>query len=347
MSAHTLRIAILGTGHMAQTMAASIGRASELEVAGFASRDSGRAEAMAARFGGRGYAALDAVLADGSIDALYIANESAAHAAAAVAALTAGKPVLCEKPCAIDAAGARAIAETARRTGTLFMEAIATPFLPAMAAVLDAVASGGLGPIRQLSASFGYPADAASHPGCFAAEGGGVLLDRAIYLVVLARLALGPMESIDAAIRWRDGIDVEAALLTRHADGVIATLTASFGSELDNRLTISGTGGVATVEAPLLAAEAYRISHYGVLGREAPGGGLSARLRQNKVARKAVRLARLMRTPHLSHGGDPYAWELAHFGDLLRSGAQESPVLPPSLSVEVMEALDRARAAGR
>jgi hypothetical protein len=43
----------------------------------------------------------------------------------------------------------------------------------------------------------------------------------------------------------------------------------------------------------------------------------------------------------------PYIHELAHFRDLVRAGAKESPILPPSLSVEVMAVLDTARAMTR
>ena len=192
-----LRIGIIGTGLMAQTMAAAIGHVGGLAVGGFLSRDAQRAGTIAAGYtGAKAYAALDAMLADPAIGAVYVANETAAHAETAIAALTAGKPVLCEKPCAITADQAARIAETASDSGTLFMEAIATPLLPAVAMAIREAASGGLGTPRHLTASFGYKASAASHPGCYAPVGGGVLLDRAVYAVALARLVMGPVDRV-------------------------------------------------------------------------------------------------------------------------------------------------------
>lgn len=87
-----LRLAVLGTGGMARTMALAIGLVPGLTLAGFVSRDPARAAAVANELGGRGYASLGEAL-DAS-DALYIATGNAGHAPAAVTALAAGKPVL-------------------------------------------------------------------------------------------------------------------------------------------------------------------------------------------------------------------------------------------------------------
>ncbi len=343
-----LRLAILGTGHMAQTFAGAMETVRGVTLAGFCSRDLERARTYGTYFGAPGsYAALDDILADPAVDALYVANDTAAHAAVAISALEAGKAVLCEKPCGIDASQASAIAETAQRTGTLFMEAIPTPFLPAVKAVLDAARSGHLGQSRRFTADFGYPATPQSHPACFAPQGGGVLLDRAIYPIALALLAMGPALDVQATVnRNADGIDVEAWITLTHEGGATSSLGASFLSELQNQLSIAGTSGTASVEAPLLAAERFAVATFGRIDRAPPvRPGLVARLKRKPLLRRATAVARTARTAHHSYGESLYGPEIAHFRDLLRAGAIASPVLPPSLSVAAMTVIDAARSA--
>lgn len=343
-----LRFAILGTGHMAQTFAAAMSAVPGVSLAGFCSRDRERARTYATYFGApSSYGALVEILADPAVDALYIANDTAAHAAAAIAALEAGKAVLCEKPCGIDANEAAAIAQAAQRTGTLFMEAIPTPFLPAIATILHTARSGALGQLRHFTADFGYPATARSHPACFAPQGGGVLLDRAIYPITLALLAMGPVLDVRAIVnRNAAGIDVEAWLTLSHESGATSSLGASLLSELENRMSIAGTSGTATIEAPLLSAERFKISTFSRIDRAPPPrAGLLARLKRKPMLRRAAAIASAARTAHHSYGESLYGPEIAHFRDLLRSGAVVSPVLPPSLSVAAMSIIDAARSA--
>jgi predicted dehydrogenase len=342
----TIRIAVLGTGHMAQSFAIAMESVEGVALAGFCSRDLERARPFSTYFGApTAYAALADILADDSVDALYIANDSAAHASAAIAALEGGKAVLCEKPCGVNSTEVCAIAQAAQRTGLLFMEAISTPFLPAVARVIEAAQGGKLGELRRLTASFGYPATPKSHPGCYAGMGGGVLLDRAIYPLTLALMLMGPAKAIEAHItRNSDGIDTEAWITLVHDGGATTALGASLRGELDNRLALSGTLGAAFVEAPLLTAERYGIGGYGAVERPAPTrGGFGARLKRNTRLRRGLAVARSARMPFAPYGDSHYCAEIEHFRDLVRIGATESPVLPPSLSVAAMALIDAAR----
>lgn len=343
--ATTIRVAVLGTGHMAQAMVAAARHVDGVAVTAIVSREAGRAEAVAAALGiPQGFGSLVPVLADDSVDALYIANETANHAEAALAALAAGKAVLCEKPFAVDLAEATAVRDAAVQQGRLFMEAIATPFLPAVAAALTRAAAGEFGRVHSLVASFGYPATPESHPGCWRPRGGGVLLDRTVYLVTLARLALGPVAAISARVtRDAAGIDVDAALLLTHADGGVSQLTASLTVLSGNDLTLSGTWGSAMVQAPLLTAERLLVHHSRPAGRDLPATGLRRRLRENGALRRLRAVSGALRETHLGYGADPYIHELIHFRDLWRAGATQSPVLPPDLSLDVAHVLATAR----
>lgn len=345
--AQDIRFAILGTGYMAQTFAIAMSSVDGIALSGFASRDIERAKTMATYYGApSSYAGLPEILADPAVDALYIANDNAGHASAAIAALEAGKAVLCEKPCGVNATEALAVAETALRTGKLFMEAIPTPFLPAVAKVLETARKGELGQLRRFAAEFGYVASPQSHPGCFLPAGGGVLLDRGIYLATLALMVMGPAIDVRAEIvSTTEGIDAEAWITLTHEGGATSALGASLTCELPNRLDIAGTKGSAWVEAPLLAAERYGIAHHDNPERPIPSrGGFAAKLKQKPLLRRTLAILRAARAPQSSYGDSLYRAEIEHFRDLVLIDAKESPVLPPSLSVSAMEILDRARA---
>jgi len=345
--ASDVRFGILGTGHMAQSFASALRTIDGVGLAGFCSRDVERAKSFSTYFSApTHFATLADLLADPAVDALYIANDSASHAQSAIAGLEAGKAVLCEKPCGINAAEARAIAAAADRTGKLFMEAVPTPFLPAVAHVLDAARSGELGALRRFTGNFGYPASPQSHPACFAAAGGGVLLDRAIYPVTLALLAMGPVRDVRAIITHdAEGVAVEAWITLLHDSGATSSLGASFLSELDNRLSIAGTKGSALVEGPLLAAERFSITQHGAPTRASPqSSGLAARLKRKPILRRTMAIARMARLPYRSYGSSIYAGEITHFRDLMRAGERTSPLLPPALSVAALDILDQAKA---
>lgn len=343
--AQDIRVGVVGTGYIAHTMVAAIGHVPGLRVVGICSASADRAGSVAKALGiATAFTGVDALLADPAVDMVYIANATAEHATVAIRALEAGKAVLSEKPFAIDSAEAQQVVAAARRTGMLFMEAVATPFLPAVHNALADVASGRLGAARQLSASFGYPTTPASHPGCYAAVGGGVLLDRAVYLVTLARLALGPVVDVRAQItRDGNGVDTEAALLLTHANGATAQLTASLTAMLGNMMTIACERGAVTVAAPLLSAEKIAVETVGPPSRPTGASGMRDRVKARPMFRRLAGIARLRKMGFASFGASPYVPELIHFRDLYRAGAIESPVLPVDVSLDVMRILDAAR----
>jgi predicted dehydrogenase len=204
-----------------------------------------------------------------------------------------------------------------------------------------------MGPLRHFAAEFGYPITAQSNPVCFAAQGGGVLLDRMIYLVTIARLAAGPVSEVQARItRDRNGIDTHAALLLSHGGGAKSQLTASFSALLGNAAALGFAEGAIVIEEPLLAAEQLRVTPMSPATSrvEGSGSGLKAKLKAQPLFRKAVAFRKRQQATHLSYGSSSYAPELQHFIDLVKRGEKASPILPPSLTLEVHHVLATARA---
>lgn len=116
------RVGIIGTGFIGVGKhLEGLARNQDLaEVVAFCDLIPERAEAARARFGGEAsYVTTDwkQVLADDSIDVVYVCTPNVSHAEISCAALEAGKHVMCEKPMAITGADAREMVSTAKRTG--------------------------------------------------------------------------------------------------------------------------------------------------------------------------------------------------------------------------------------
>ena len=101
-------------------------------------------------------AAYAEVLADPSVDAVYIATVHTSHARLALAAIAAGKHVLIEKPLAPNAGSVMAVIDAARPSGVIAIEAYMYRFHPQTRLLLQLVADGAIGRLRHIDASFSF-----------------------------------------------------------------------------------------------------------------------------------------------------------------------------------------------
>lgn len=318
---------IVGTGGMAAAMAHAIRLSGEARVAAILSATAGRAAGFAAQHGGQAVADMAAMLADPGVDAVYVANRNREHASAAIAALEAGKAVLCEKPFACSMRDAEAVIAAAAASGRPFVEAVATPFLPAVAEAMRRAAAGEYGAVRGVSASFGYPVDAAAFPTLFAADAG-ALLDRGVYPLTLARLILGPVVDVRS-----EGSEAKTVRLhMRHQAGGRSDLSVSMIERLPNRLTIACEHGDVGVAPPLLKAQRLTV------------GIPSDRFAQHPLARRLMDAAARWTGRWFPYGETPYLPELRHFCDMVRGGRRESAVLPHAVMLDVQRIIAEARA---
>lgn len=91
----------------------------------------------------------DAMLADSSIEAIDICLPTPSHITTALAALAAGKHVMCEKPLALNTYDCDTILAAAKASGCTFMVAHVLRFFPAYRHLAQLVRGGELGPVRQ------------------------------------------------------------------------------------------------------------------------------------------------------------------------------------------------------
>lgn len=286
-------------------------------------------------------ATMRALIGDVAIDqaeAVYIASRNRDHAAQTRAALDAGKAVLCEKPCVMDPAEADDLISLSQRNRRLYMEAVSTPFLPAVTAALHAAATGRLGTPSHVAASFGYPAGRTRFPRLYEADGG-VLADRAVYPLMLALIALGPVRSMDCCVERDDaGLDIAARFRLDHSGGGTSDLAVSLAARLDNSLRIAGDEAAVEVAPPLLTARRLRFT-----GAGHSTSALWRRVRQNPLVRRVGDLCARGAGRWHPLGASPYAHEIAHFTALYRAGRIESPVISHARMAEAARLIGEAR----
>jgi predicted dehydrogenase len=242
-----LRFGVLGTARIARAFIAGVAPSPHVVVTAVASRDRQRARTFATAHGVAGACgSYEELLADPSIDAIYVPLPNSLHAAWSVRALEAGKHVLCEKPLATSAAEARAMFDAASAHGVRLVEAFPYRSQPHAIRLRELVADGALGELRTIQAAFGFLLDAPGNIRFDPALGGGALLDAGTYPVSLVRMIAGERPvRVSATARWHaGGVDETLIASLEHRSGLLAQISCSFATGLHREALIAGTGGV-------------------------------------------------------------------------------------------------------
>ncbi|MEV6850205.1 Gfo/Idh/MocA family oxidoreductase [Actinoplanes sp. NPDC051411] len=249
----TTKIGLLGgAGIAGAAVLLPVRRRDDVVVAAVASRSA--SQEYASRHGiPTAYSRYEELLADPSLDLIYNALPPSMHAQWTIAALEAGKDVLCEKPFTMNAAEARRVIEAASSTGKRVIEAFHDHYHPLSAWIRQVVADGVLGPIRSASAVF----DGSNPylPGTLRHEpdlGGGALMDLGCYPVHWLRsLFPGTPAVISAAAdRNPSGADISMRAELVFPGDVTAVVSASMveGVTLKSDLVLVGDNGTLTVD---------------------------------------------------------------------------------------------------
>jgi predicted dehydrogenase len=252
--AERIRWGVLSTARIATgKVIPGIRRSSLGEVAAIASRDIATARSVADRMAiPRAHGSYEALLADPEVDAVYIPLPNHLHAEWSIAALRAGKHVLCEKPMALGVAEAERMAGEAEASGRLLMEAFMYRHHPSWLLVRELVASGRIGGLVAVDGWFSYYNDDAGDIRNVLEWGGGGLYDIGCYLVNLSRMLFGAEPGAVSAALVRDpasGVDI-AATGTLAFDAGLASFTCATRVEPDQRVHLYGTEGRIEVEIP-------------------------------------------------------------------------------------------------
>lgn len=188
-----IRIGILGAAGIAPGAVIRPARSvDEVEVVAVAARDRVRAAEYAAEHGiPVVHDSYESLIADPDIDVVYNPTPNGLHGRWTVAAVQAGKHVLCEKPFTANAAEARAVAAAVRETDRTVIEAFHYRYHPLTLRTIEIVRSGELGKLVSVEAGFGGMGPARDDIRWSLPLAGGALMDVGCYPVHLLRSVVG------------------------------------------------------------------------------------------------------------------------------------------------------------
>lgn len=182
-----VRWGIIGTANIARAAFLPGLRQAGGVAAAVAGRDAGRTGQYARDHGiERAITGYQNVIDDPAVDALYIPLPNSLHAEWTIAALRAGKPVLCEKPLCGSLAETEHVLAVAAETGTPLWEAFVFPFHDQFARVTALIADGAIGDLREVQSNFHFSVGRPDNIRLSRDLDGGALNDVGCYPVRLA-----------------------------------------------------------------------------------------------------------------------------------------------------------------
>ncbi|MEF2977349.1 Gfo/Idh/MocA family protein [Subtercola sp. YIM 133946] len=266
-TARALRIGILGAAGIAPAaIIRPARRRHDVEVVAVSSRRASAAADYAGAHGiERSYGGYAEMLADPDIDLVYNALPPSEHMQWSIAALEAGKHVLCEKPFAMNAAQAEAMNRSAADTGLRLIEAFHDRYHPLSLEVDRIVDSGVLGDIVDVHADFSgsNPFDPRSirHD---PAVGGGSLMDLGCYPVHWVRALLRDEPTVVEAQATLNplGADLTMDAALTFPSGARARVTSSMvdGVTLNATLDVTGRRGTVHVDNLVFPSSGHSIT---------------------------------------------------------------------------------------
>ncbi len=184
-----VRWGILGTAKIALTKVIPAMQQSEwCEIAAIASRDFAKADESAERLNiPKAYGSYEELLADDSIEAVYIPLPNHLHVPWTIKAAEAGKHVLCEKPIALNATEARTLIDVRDRTGVKIQEAFMVRTHPQWLETRTLIHSGKIGALRSITGFFSYFNPDPTNIRNQLQLGGGALMDIGCYPITISR----------------------------------------------------------------------------------------------------------------------------------------------------------------
>lgn len=307
---------MLGCGKIAGKFARDLELLGNARLYAASSRSLERAEAFAAEYGfERAYGSYAEMVQDPNVDVVYIATPHSHHRDHALLCLDHKKAVLCEKAFAINAREVREMIDSSRRNQTFLMEAFWTIFQPKFRKVLELAKDPELGRLKFVKSDFMFNAEVDPDKRLYNIElGAGSLLDIGIYPIFRSLVLLGRPQKIRTMAQLLDsGVEESIFMHFGYENGSMASLTSSFAADSKNETELCFEHGYIKFErdheVPIL------------LGKN----GVEESIKVEAGA------------------GMGYELEAAHVMECLDQGLIESPVLPLSFSLELMEVMDEVR----
>ncbi|MFN8450074.1 MAG: Gfo/Idh/MocA family oxidoreductase [Anaerolineae bacterium] len=251
--ADSIRWGILSTAHIGkERVIPAMQKTGNGRVVAVASRSLDRARAFADDLGiPTAYGSYEELIASPDVDAIYNPLPNSEHAEWSIRCAEAGKPTLCEKPLARDAAEAQRMVDAFAARGVLFAEAFMYRFHPQSQRVKQMLDDGAVGDIRAIQATFTFPIRSEDDIRLSKPLAGGSLMDVGCYCVNVMRFLLGA-EPTDAralaVIGGRSQVDESLTGILEFPGGVLGHFDSSLRTHFAHTYEIRGTRGRISVD---------------------------------------------------------------------------------------------------
>ena len=271
-----MNFGLIGAGQVGRVRQQALRRASGCQLAAIADADPARARSLA----GSAQAAIckdyKELLRREDVDAVVISTPPDSHEEIAVAALEAGKHVLCEKPLAPNPEACRRMLSAAGKANRTLSAGFCQRYFPAIQFVKETVTSGAIGELSYVRAFTGHAGlSEFSQPWVHDKQvvGGGALMDNGIHMIDLVRHILGDITEVygtASANVWKfEGSEDNGFAMLHTADGKVAQLQASWTEWRGYRFFIEAYGdcGMARASYAPMFSMAVHLDELGAMRR--------------------------------------------------------------------------------
>lgn len=309
---------ILGAGSIAGKFATDFTLVKQGELYAVGSRNPEAAQKFAAQYGiPKAYGSYTDLLTDTTVEVIYIATPHNFHFEQAMRCLQHNKHVLCEKPVTVNAFQLEQLIAEAHKRRLFFMEAMWTPFLPAVLKARQWVDEGKIGEVQLIQANFGMVGNPDPKARLLNPDlAGGGLLDIGIYpLTIIELFAQSELESFDARASFTEtGVDESVVAQLQYKNGVKGQMASHIRAQLVNDAFIYGTKGYIQIPRFWMSKQAI--------------------LRVNGATDEVF-------TDNTHTMG--YNWEAEAVSHDLLSGRTENATMPLERSLKMMRLMDAIR----
>ncbi len=314
----SIRWGIIAPGRIAHKFASDFSLIHNHSITSVASTNIERARAFADKYKlSSFYGDYREMLTKEKLDVVYIASPHSFHFEQAKMCLDLGISVLCEKPVTIHSGQLKQLLALAVEKGLFFMEALWTVFLPTYTQIFEKINNGDIGSIIGVKADFGFhmPFDQESrlfNPSL----GGGSLLDIGIYPLLLATLCLGYPNEIKALATLTElQVDDEMMAILKYNKRGLAQIQSTIRANTRTEAFIFGDNGSFWVPGRWIDSQIFYVL-------------------------KSDGQEELVHSPWEGFG---YQFQISAVEKCLVQGLSECPLVPHSLSIQLMNQMDEIR----
>lgn len=258
-----IRIGILGCANIVERlMGDTINKSDDFELFAIASRNKEKALRFSSNFSCLPVVGYDQLLDLDEIDAIYIPLPIAYHEEWAIKALEKGKHVLCEKSLSTDYDSVKRIVDTAKSKNKILFENFMFEYHSQIEWLKNKIFNNGIGEIRNIRCSFGFPIFNSQNNIRYKKElGGGALLDAGAYTIKATTIILGRACKVIGASLTNDSVydvDFFGGAFIVNKKGQFSQVSFGFDNYYQCFIEIWGSKGKLLLDRAFTAGPGYK-----------------------------------------------------------------------------------------